>query len=375
MTSLDALQQGVVTQRAGIRFTERAMAKATEDAIEGLGLTSTLFARDIINQAVLKIQNEFTEDLTVFAQAMADKSARNRDGRVTRIHQLAGERAVEATVRSYNRTRAKRRKASRLVQNTGGGGLVGAGRANEVGNVGSAETRSRFQERLDPSIERKDRFANGKMSRALASPQMFDARWDGVSFINKPWLDRNAAQWYRLSFGAGTRGQTTPPHRNYNVNFFGASAFSMSLQSFGPSAGFSMPAGIWFGFDQSTSGTTSPGDSANQKRPGQPNPARRGLDQFVPGSFGGKAFAGRRTAGIQGTAYLDAGVAALTRELGRGWSVLMTEWFEEAATQDTGPIASVGVSPETAAVAAARLKDKLGDMNLEVTRYKSSLNL
>lgn len=350
-TSLDALSQGLVTARSGIAATERAMAKAYEDAIAGLGVTSTLFARDIINQAVAKIQGELGEDLSLFATAMSNKAARNRDGRVTKIHQLAGERAVQATVRSYNRTRAARRKGSDYR------GLA--------------------------AFDRPNRFANGKLSRALASSNMFDARWDGISFINKPWLDRNAAQWYRLSFGAGIRGAQTPPHRNYNVRFFGETAFSMSLKSFGPSAGFSMPMGLWFGFGADPTkaqpsgftGNIQNASSSNSIPPGGPDPSRRGLDQFFPGSFNGRGFKARSTAGIKGTAYLDAGVGALTRELGRGWSVLMTEWFEEAATKDTGPVASIGVSQETATLAAARLKTALSDMNVEVTRYKSRLAL
>jgi hypothetical protein len=364
-TSLDALLEGLVTERSGLAYTQRVMAKMYGDAAQGLGFSSTLFARDIINQAVANIQGEFTKEMTQFAEAMATKAGRNRDGRVTRIHELAGQAAVSATVRSYERTRAKRRKAARLIQ-------------NPAGTVGNRKDPTRFQAEIDPAFERANRFANGKLSRALASPNMFDARWDGVAFINRSWLDRNAAQWYRLSFGAGQRGLNGPRHRTYNVNFFGQSAFSMSLAGFKPSASFSMPAGIWFDFEQQgglENAKTSPLDEKNRKRPGEPNPARRGLDQFMPGSFGGKAFKGRRTAGIEGTAYLDAGVNALTNELGRGWSVLMTEWFEEAATQDTGPIASAGVTPETAAIAAARLKGALSDMRIQASAYKSTLSL
>jgi len=365
MSSLDAIARGHVTRRAGFAHTNRVMAKLYEDAVEGLGFSSTLFARDIINQATEKITSELAEEMQLFAIAMSDRSARNRDGRVTRIHQLAGERAVEATVRSYNRTRAKRRKTAASFE---------VGFIRDDGEVGVRKAR----ESIGASVRRKDRFANGKLLRALASPQMFDARWDGVSFINKAWLDRNAAQWYRLAFGAGPRGAGTPLHKNHSIQFFGQTAFSMSLQGFGPSAGFSMPAGLWFGFGGSNlSPADNDGQSVNYARGGAPNPARRGLDQFIPGagSFAGRSFRGRRTKGIKGTAYLDAGVFALTRELGRGWSVIMTEWFEEAATQDTGPIATIGVSPEAAATSSAKLKSELASMKIVAARYRSSLAL
>ena len=347
----DALRQGLVTRRAGIAYTNRVIQKVHGDAVDGLGFTGTLFARDIINQAVDAMGKTMALEMQLFAQAMSSKAARNRDGRVTRIHTLAGEAAVAATVRSYNRTKTKRRRAA-----------VRAGDAFSTG----------------VSLERRNRFANGKLGRALASPQMFDARWDGVSFINKDWLDRNAAQWYRLSFGAGPNGAGTPPHRNHNIKFFGENVFPMTLQGFGPSASFSMPAGIWFGFNESSPGVSgASGAVGNVRRSlgssngGGPDPSRTGLDQFVPGSFGGRAFAGRRTKGIQGTAYLDAGVQALTRELGRGWQLIMTEWFQEAAVQDTGPIASIGVSPEAAQQSATKLTRELAAMRLTVSNYKS----
>lgn len=269
---------------------------------------------------------------------------------------MAGQLAVAATVRSYERNRAKRRKAARLIRNP-----------DTPGSVGS---RSRAQPRLQASTLRVDRFAGGKLGRALASSNMYDARWDGVAFINRRWLDSQAKQWYRLSFGAGARGKSTPPHRDYNIRFFGSAVFSMSLKAFGPSASFSMPAGLWFGFDGNPSPAASTGDG--NVRPGAPSPARRGQDQFVPGSFGGRAFRGRRTQGIQGTAFLDAGVAALTRSLGEGWSVLMTEWFEEAAVQQTGPVAAIGVSPRAAARGSAKLQSELRDMNVDFSRWKST---
>lgn len=355
LSTNDALNAGLVTPRAGLRYTLEVVRRTNANAHDGMVNVGLVFAREVIQQAAIQMNGALANEMEIFSEAMSSSMARNRDGRVTRIHTIAGQEAVKSTVRSYERRRRKVRKAA-----------------------DRAAPGSSFAARQPAFLRRSRRYANGVLGKALASNQMYDARWDGVSFINSTFLDRTARQWYRLNFGAGDRGRSTPRPGDYPIKFFGESVYSMTLKPFGPSGSFVLPAGAWFGFDGGGSSLPTPSIASGPRRTlgnkasraGAPDPSRRGLDQFIPGGFNNLAYPRRRTQGIQGSPFLDAGVKALTHHLGRGWSVLMNEWFEEAAVQRTGPI-SVLLNPDAAAVASQKISQELRDMNVDLTRYKS----
>ncbi len=267
--------------------------------------TSNAFIRVAVNQAVSQVVGAIAQDVQVFARALAEKTALNRDTRVTTIHRIAGERAQQATVAAYQLSQTRNRK----------------------GQFRSAVT----------SINRPNRFANGVMLRALQNPAMITANFGGVSFINRSFLDRTAKQWYRLNFGAGIRGGSTPRGGDHAIQFFGAVAADLSISEFGPSAAFFLPRGVFLN-DQG----------------GAPDPSRRGKDEFLPASFAARRGLGlplyksRLTRGIRGSNFFDAGVQALAFEFGRGWTVLLAEWLEESSRKDTGPISQFLTPVESA---------------------------
>lgn len=54
-----------------------------------------------------------------------------------------------------------------------------------------------------PSYRKGDRFAGGRLLRALKDESHVDASSTGLQFFNTNFMNRAAPQWYRLTFGAG----------------------------------------------------------------------------------------------------------------------------------------------------------------------------
>lgn len=107
-----------------------------------------------------------------------------------------------------------------------------------------------LQERVAPSYRENDpdRFAGGKLLRALADPSMATGTAYGIGFINTALLDRAAAQWYRLNFGAapgqGFSGVThSPPAAR--IRFGSNQGISLALTG-GMGSGFRVPRGTFF---------------------------------------------------------------------------------------------------------------------------------
>lgn len=194
-----------------------------------------------------------------------------------------------------------------------------AAQSFERQKLGSSKYRS------DEGNIRWRRFADGAMKKALEGDEMFLARPDGLLWINAPFLDLNAPQWYRLNFGAGTRGASTPPARAFKVEVFGQNVGSVGLVGFRPSPPFRMPKGF---FTSSAVGAAT-GIKPFGPRAGQAyrplNYRTSELRQEVAGlrpaqqkdfasiSGVGKKSAGQVTKGIRGTNYLDAGIATIAR--------------------------------------------------------------
>ena len=68
--------------------------------------------------------------------------------------------------------------------------------------------------------------------------------------------------------------------------------------------------------------------------------------------------------------FLDAGIEALADNLGKGWTSLMSDWFNEAAAKDTGP-ASKFVTPEEAAAVVGRMTAANADIGSILTDFKA----
>lgn len=278
-----------------------AMGTIAGEAAAALGELAQVAVRDSIAQVQSSANTELDRVVGGYYRALASSISRNRDSRLIRINTIAAQKAQSQIVAAFQATRKG----------------------------------------PSPTLERGDRYANGAMLKALSSPNFYKVTARGVGLIDAGYLDRVAKQWYRLNFGAGEVGGFSKRHGSHVIPFLGSTAGALSLQGYGPSKAFRMPSGAWLTTNMSLAGGTGRGDFS-----------RRGQDQFVPLKYLQRRtapFRGGMTSGIIGTAYLDPGVKTLARELGKGWTVLINEWFAEAAESDTGPISQLFTQSEAAA--------------------------
>ena len=188
---------------------------------------------------------------------------------------------------------------------------------------------------------RNQRDAGGALLRAVSSPNFYRAANDGVDFINPVWMDSQARQWYRINFGAGTRGLTTPPGQVARLSILGQTTTVSPLARFKAGAATPLPPGWWahggdgqpIEFDGSRRGS---GDAfylrSSLKRKGIPSDLFPFLSHSPTPSLG---FAGNR--------YLDVGIARLYENLGKEYENLIQSWLKEWKVDRSGPFASQGV--------------------------------
>jgi len=325
---------------------------------------SQVYIREMVESVATQASEGVRAEIELFAKSLANKTRRGRDSRVRRIHEIAGKEAQQATLRSFRRKHPRK-----------------------------GYSRS------------KSRMANGAMIRAIASPAFYTARYDGVSFANRAVLDQTAKQWYRLNFGAGAVGVTdTTPPQPYSLKFFDSIAGVLTLKEYKPSDPFGMPKGIWIekgvgpggpAFPSSTgrsdrklgreiTGTGNPGLHGPQKAPFTNNEflalgPNASVIETLKERKGTRAnFQEKiRTKGIVGSNYLDAGVQSLAKNIGSGWTVLMKEWFQEAAHSGTGPVALAAGDANINGADIARMNDNLVErtrsMKVALAQFESVL--
>lgn len=150
---------------------------------------------------------------------------------------------------------------------------------------------------------------SGYLERVL-SRQDF-ARGDdlGVHFVNEDVLDKEAAHWRRLNFGAGEAagGQPAP----YPIRVFGETVALASF-GYGPSPGFVLPRGFF----------------VHGGRAEIPNSAYRGGGSVAP------FYPNRRspvppspTVGIRGRHFLEAGLETVAEQIPIRYADLLNEWI------------------------------------------------
>lgn len=188
---------------------------------------------------------------------------------------------------------------------------------HQVGETAKDEVVAAYRrvraERAGPGSYRQGagRDAGGRLLQALSSPEFFRGTYDGIGFANKTFLDGQARQWYRLNFGAraspGASNRIGPGLRSTPapVTWQGLVLGVISLPT-EPSKPFYLPPGYW---------------------------KERG---FYP--------AGKRaifpTGGVRAWNFLDAGTAAIGRELGPAYQSLNADWLE-SAKRGVGPLSRV----------------------------------
>lgn len=251
--------------------------------------------REIARDAVVGTSGRVQASLQAFADSLNTNAGRNRSGRMRSLHQDVALAAQDAVLVVYDERFGK--------------GLPY--RQNDVGKW--------------------QRYSGGRMRRALASGNLFRARADGID-MNVGFLDDQAAQWYRLNFGALPKGSSSPAPPAVTMRFFGSQTIGgASLRGFGPSKPFSIPAGV---FSASAFPTTSGQNIQSVPRgsgQGQPfYPVGAGLQNY---NRRPKQYRLNReiASGIIGGRFLDAGVNKINEVLPVAMEQLITEWTEEAA--------------------------------------------
>ena len=191
------------------------------------------------------------------------------------------------------------------------------------------------------------RFAGGKMEALIRNEDnIFVATPDGITFLPNPKnLDHQAAQWYRLNFGAGPSAGARP--RRFDVSISNVFLFSLGFTG-NPSEPFRIPRGFWVEGGQ----PVEPGAPGTSEFYPRRSAARIGLkvgrskkEQKDTPMF----FPGRRVArGIQAENFFDAGLARFTEDLRDpqvGLQALYRRFYERglANVRPTRP-PTVGVS-------------------------------
>jgi len=154
----------------------------------------------------------------------------------------------------------------------------------------------------------QNRFSGGALLRALGKPAMFRSDAFGVSFGDRDLLDREAAHWHRLNFGAGPRALSLHRGRAVRVKF-GRQLGTIRIND-EPSPGFAMPFGIW--------------EKGRSGRPAGFYPLRREL--VMP------------TEGIAGRRFLDAGARSFGRDFPTAYENLLETYVARAVNEGRGPL-------------------------------------
>ena len=208
--------------------------------------------------------------------------------------------------------------------------------ANAHLNVGRATMRSvvagfdnRRMRRPVARYRAGDNRLSGKLRRALLSDDHIDRGIRHLRVINTSLLDREAAHWRRLNFGAGSIGGQPGPEQ-FTITWEGVALGTLGLDP-DPRPGFVIPFGYWLG----KRGIESPSGE------------RRGMDQFFPGAApagpGASRYQRRRpTGGIAARNFLDAGVRRLANELPRAYATI----FEDAFSRAEGELGEMARAPQ-----------------------------
>lgn len=185
--------------------------------------------------------------------------------------------------------------------------------ANMVGrSIVAAYTHRRHRRSIESyRTEDPARYAGGKMLRALQNENNYVGDAQGIHILQRGLLDAEAAQWYRLNFGAGGLGGSTNQPQMFPITWGGLYLFSLGIS--GPtSPSFLLPPGVFVG--------------ADGKRVAR-DPAAVGQNPFYfagghppPGGFGRGGFGKfRPTRGIEANNFIDAGARRLATELPKAY--------------------------------------------------------
>jgi hypothetical protein len=313
----------------GASATNRTMEKKmTEYKMQVL---VTFAAQDIMRQVAREIPGLSAKAALVFADSFQSTIRRNRAKRLMRMYKEIGNEATMAVVKSYD----KHHKNAILS-----------------------------------GYRKGDRYSGGVMRKALASPNMYRAAQDGLTFGNTGWLNGQAKQWARLNFGAGPRGTQTPQSPPMRMTLFGT-VYPIDFA-------LNRPARPAFRTPQNGRGFwVMPG--------GQVQPwsdARRGQDKFflmtremAQGKTWKKNDQGETlvsgptlSMGFQGSRYMDAGVKTIVELFPIGIAKVLGEWLDQAKRGKGGKY-TAKLTPSKAVINELDRK-----MSVEIKNFRDTAN-
>lgn len=254
-------------------------------AVNTVGAAVVVAMQEAIAAALPAVSGAAQGVFTKFA--LSSKEQVNRQVGLARLHETLANEAHQITIQRYEST---------------------------VGSNGHARYRA-GQGRL-----------TGQMRKALDDPNVIRAQRDGIIYGNTAVLDRTAAHWRRLNFGAGERGRQRFP-QPVPLRLNGQRTGGYLRFGSGPSPDFVIPRGVWF------SGEGAPVPWGDRGRGHQffPLSQLQGLNEDRMQGLGNAGLlrgGGRVTAGIRGYHFMEAGLFHIgSNYLGR-LQTLGVKWME-----------------------------------------------
>jgi len=256
-----------------------------------IGVGNFFDVRLIMSEVAASTNTQLARSMGRWAKTMDSKASKARDTELRKVNKVTANAARNAAISAYE---------------SSGIGDGPSYRQNDKGKL--------------------RRYSSGAMERAMRQPSFAEGDSRGIRFINKEAMDRAAAQWYRLNFGAAPRGSKNPSVGS--MKFFGrASSQRAEFTGFKPSQGFKIPQG-GVGFWSNTISSTSTGKFKPTRGRGKAFYIRTRKTQIISGRGIPRVqlIRNKTTNGIQGKRFLDAGAKAINEtyprlitEMIRGW--------------------------------------------------------
>jgi hypothetical protein len=174
--------------------------------------------------------------------------------------------------------------------------------------------------RPHPSYRGGDRLS-GRMSTALKSGGWIRGTESGINYIDRDFLDGEAAHWHRLAFGAAPSG--VPVVSTMEV-FFGSDSARVTAFSASPSGPFTLPKGGTF-IDPKSGKTVPLGGRGDEFHLGVPE-SRHALSKTIP------------TSGIVGRNFFQAGLDYIGENVEKEYTPIIERAIDLAA-RDLGVLA------------------------------------
>lgn len=202
-----------------------------------------------------------------------------------------------------------------FVEGMNAGNPQDMARANEDVAVGMrTAVRNAYQsevedERKTPSYNRPGR-RSGHLGRVIRRADFVTADATGIFLGNENTLNKEAAHWRRLNFGAGEQAGSQPPPQP--LRLFGEAVGTVGLP-YGASPAFSLPKGFFL-------------DHGIINTPQSSMRGRGSTGPFLPSRR--SPYRPAVTEGIRGRHFIEPALEVLARELPLRYADLFNEWVQ-----------------------------------------------